>query len=224
MTLTSIELFADKAIGIGAATPRTVVCLGTPRGGTSMVAGAIVGLGVPMGRDLTANVEDPDFNANRLGKPLTDFVRDLPAVIAARNADHAVWGWKFPRAGSYLGEIAGKLRQPMLVVVMRDPVPAVLRDLNRGSMSAMEAVQQRVRMGTRNVNLVETLQVPALMVSYERAITYPTDFLTELAGFLKCDLPTDLTPILDFMKPGAYKLPPVQTAVAIPSPRNDPSC
>lgn len=214
MPLTSIELFADKATGITAATPRTVVCLGTPRGGTSMVAGAIAGLGVPMGRDLPANVEDPDFNADHTEKPFKAFVRGLPAVIAARNADHAVWGWKYPRAARYLDDIAGHLRQPMLVVVMRDPVPAVLRQMKKGTMSAMEAVQQRVRMEARNVKLVETLEVPTLMVSYERAITYPTEFLTELAAFLKCDLPADLTPILDFMKPGEYKLPPVQPAVA----------
>lgn len=214
MPLTSLSLFADKSAAVTSDMPRTVVCFGTPRGGTSMVAGAIVGLGVPMGKNLPPNIEDAAFNADHTEKPFRNFVRDLPEVIAARNAEYPLWGWKYPRAARYLEKIAPQLRAPMLVVVMRDPVPASMRMLKKGTLTPLQAVQQRVRMEARNVKVVEALQAPTLMVSYERAITYPTEFLTELAEFLKCDLPADLTPILDFMKPGEYKLPPGQSAAS----------
>ena len=90
MNETSIPLFPEKHVGITAQTARTVACLGSPRGGTSMVAGAMVGLGVPTGSDLPVNIEDPDFNPDQHDGDLQSFVRGLPGVIAARNAEHAL--------------------------------------------------------------------------------------------------------------------------------------
>jgi len=225
MPLTSLTLFAEKAAATTPDTPRTVVCFGTPRGGTSMVAGAIAGLGVPMGRDLPVNIEDPDFNADYTPKTFRDFVAGLPQVVAARNGEHDLWGWKYPLAARYLGDIAGHLRHPFLVVVARDPVPASLRQLKGGQGTPMEALRARVRMEARNMELVEKLQVPTLVVSYERAVNHPVEFLQELAGFLRVDLPADLTPILDFMKPGEYKLPPPAPADtgADPAPPTRPA-
>jgi hypothetical protein len=188
-----------------------------------MVAGAIAGLGVPMGRDLPVNIEDPNFNADYTPKTFRDFVDGLPAVVAQRNDEHDLWGWKYPLAARYLGDIAQHLRNPFLVVVVRDPVPACLRQLKGGNGNPMEAVQARVRMEARNIDLVEKLQVPTLIVSYERAVIHPVEFLQELADFLRLDLPPDLTPILDFMKPGEYKLPPPAPAAGDAAPAAAPA-
>lgn len=206
---TSLALFPEKLMDITAQTPRTVVCLGTARGGTSMVAGAMVGLGVPMGTNLPVNIEDPAFNPDQHDVTLESFVRGLPPVITERNSEYVLWGWKFPRAAAYLRDIAGQLRNLHLVVVMRDPIPASLRAL-KGDIAAIPilVVQDQARMQARNMRLVEDLNCPTLLVSYERASNRPRVFLDELAAFLNLDVPADPSAIIEFMKPGSYKSPP----------------
>lgn len=171
-----------------------------------MVAGAILGLGVPMGPNLGRNLEDPDFSFDRQNKPLAAFADHARGAIAARNADHDVWGWKFPNAGRYLRQIIADIRGPHLVCVYRDPVPMALRraKTTAGASAFMEA---RLRAQIRNTALVEELGAPCLLVSYEKAAAYPSDFLQELAAFLNLPLPDHVEEIVSFMKPGTYKAP-----------------
>jgi len=188
--------------------PRTVVCMGTPRGGTSMVAGAIKGLGVFMGDGLKPNVEDPLFNPD-VDRELSfeAFKARLPQVIAARNDAHRVWGWKYPRANRYLEGILPLLRNPQLVIVHRDPVPATIRGKPGGDIAALKELRRRLRMELDNLKLAQEAKCPALMVSYERAAKSPEDFVTRLADFLQVEPPADLSPLLAFMEPGSYKQP-----------------
>ncbi len=67
--------------------PRTIVCFGVPRGGTSMIGGAVLGLGVPMGQGLKNNIEDPDFDIVAQGGDMPAFVQNdtyLAAALVAR--------------------------------------------------------------------------------------------------------------------------------------------
>lgn len=205
-TDTCFPLFPERRGGRN--DPRTVVCFGTARGGTSMVAGAIAGLGVFMGDDLPVNVEDPMFNPD-LDKSITfdAFCARLPGVIAERDAAHRNWGWKYPVALRYLERIFPLLRNPHLVIVKRDPVPAVLRAKTDDSQVRVQEVRRRLRVQLDNIDLAAKLGAPALVVSYERASNRPEDFLTSLGRFLQIDPPADPTAILEFMKPGKYKKP-----------------
>lgn len=189
--------------------PRTVVCFGTPRGGTSMVAGAIAGLGVFMGPDLPTNVEDPMFNPD-VDKALSmeQFTARLPGVIAERNSAHRIWGWKYPRANRYVEEILPMLRNPHLVLVYRDPVPATIRSKPEDDRAAFRELRRRLRMEMDNLQIAQRARCPTLMVSYERASKQPEAFIGQLASFLQLTPPDDLGPLLAFMEPGSYK-PPV---------------
>lgn len=192
-----------------AAEPRTVVCFGTPRGGTSMVAGAIGGLGVFMGHNLLQNIEDPMFNPD-VDKTLSfeDFKTRLPAVVRERDDAYRIWGWKYPRANRYLEDILPKLRNPHLVVVYRDPVPATIRLQPEDDRAALREIRRRLRMELDNLQIAQRARCPTLMVSYERASRTPAAFIAQLAEFLQMTPPDDLEPLLAFMEPGSYK-PPV---------------
>ncbi|MFN7003517.1 MAG: sulfotransferase [Roseinatronobacter sp.] len=188
--------------------PRTIVCFGTPRGGTSMVAGAIAGLGIFMGPDLPSNVEDPMFNPDvDKGLSFDAFKARLPQVIDERNAAHQVWGWKYPRAARYLEDALPKLRNPHLVLVYRDPVPATIRSKPENDRETYRELRRRLRMEMDNLLLAQKTKCPALMVSYERACTNPEGFIAQLADFLQVTPPEDLGPLLAFMEPGSYKQP-----------------
>ncbi len=191
---------------------RTIICLGTPRGGTSMVAGAIAGLGVFMGDDLPVNIEDRMFNPDLAGGDGPAFIDQVKCTIARRSAAHAVWGWKYPRAARYLERVYECIPNPHFVAVFRDPIPAALRsarrpDVAQGSISAAthKTIQSRLRMEMENLALVYRLQKPTLMVSFEKAQANPETFLEELAEFVGLPVPRDMSALLRFMEPGTYK-------------------
>lgn len=101
-------------------TERTFVVLGTPRGGTSLLAGALVEAGVYMGEYRTRQYEDPDFKLSpaesKQGNPSA---RLLPAILD-RNANHRLWGWKWPNAIYYISAIHHLLVRPVYLFVYRD--------------------------------------------------------------------------------------------------------
>lgn len=201
--LTSLPVFEGTTAPSG---PRTVVCFGTARGGTSMVAGAILGLGVPMGEEIGRNVEDPAFNMDWHGGPVNAFVKDARLTIAARDAAHPIWGWKFPFAQRYLEKVVNDLRSPHLVCVYRDPVPMALRSKLEPS-NAAGFIAGRLRAQVRNSMMIDRIGAPCLMVSYEKAAAHPLVFLQELTTFLNLPLPPHVDEIVDFMTPGRYKDP-----------------
>ncbi|QXT41111.1 hypothetical protein [Gymnodinialimonas ceratoperidinii] len=202
-SLTSLPVFTDD---IGEPGPRTVVCFGTARGGTSMVAGAILGLGVPMGPDLGRNLEDPAFNFDAQGMAMEGFLQHARDTVEARNQAHEIWGWKFPNAARYLEQLAPHLRAPHLVCVFRDPVPAALRRAKTPE-EAPDFIAGRLRAQMRNTELIEKLKLPCLMVSYEKASAQPAEFVQELAQFLRLPIPAHVDEIVAFMARGSYKDP-----------------
>lgn len=171
-----------------------------------MVAGAILGLGVPMGDEIARNMEDPAFNMDVHGGPLDRFLRDARETIKKRDAVHDVWGWKFPFAQRYLDRLVGDLRAPHLVCVYRDPVPTALRsNLREGEAAGF--IAGRLRAQVRNALMIERIGAPCLMVSYEKAAAYPDVFIQELSFFLGLPMPEHSAEIIDFMRPGKYKDP-----------------
>lgn len=186
--------------------PRTVVCFGLPRGGTSMAAGAILGLGVPMGDPLKNNIEDPEFDLNLQGGKSPAFLENVRKTIQHRNQAHEVWGWKCPFVAQYLPDIIGDIRNPLLVCVYRDPVPTALR-AKVAPEKRIGFITGRMRAQVRNTTLIEDLGVPGLLVSYELATSHPDAFLEELAAYLGLDVPEHRDEILQFLAPGTYKDP-----------------
>ena len=83
------SFFEAKEVPFDHTAPHTVVVMGPPRSGTSMVSGILRLLGIYMGNCNTANNEDPRFNKKRG----TESIR---ALIAQNNATYPVWGGKNP--------------------------------------------------------------------------------------------------------------------------------
>lgn len=102
-------------------TERTFVVLGCPRGGTSLLSGALNATGIYMGETATAQYEDKAFKV-----PLADVRRDpniearLLPVIQERNRRHRFWGWKLPNNIYYIQQIRHLLVNPVFIFVYRD--------------------------------------------------------------------------------------------------------
>ncbi|MCA2008852.1 sulfotransferase [Tritonibacter mobilis] len=190
-----------------------LICMGSPRGGTSMIAGALLGLGVDMGIDLPVNVEDPSFNIDGKRQNLANFMSDMKAAIQRRVERGALWGWKYPQAVEYLDDIRDLLPNPRLVIVYRDPVPATIRagkgrqDLHDFDESCYREMDKSIRLYRLNLELARKWKCPTMLVSYERASQRPVELLEELAAFCGIKMPADISKIVSFMTPGEYKNP-----------------
>jgi len=159
---------------------KTLVVLGAARGGTSMIAGALHRLGVPMAERTGVVYEDV---------PLSEAVEkgDLEALerlIAERNARHPVWGWKRPSSLRFRERWIGRFRNPHYVAVFRD----LFAIANRNRLSMQSEVLQNMRHSQEHFGLLlDFLQAdaaPVLLVSYEKAMAHPEHFVGALREFV----------------------------------------
>lgn len=155
---------------------RTIVVLGVERGGTSMVAGVLRALGVDLGRRAGLNHEDPLF--------LRDGERHLRRVIAQRNEEADVWGFKMPKAVFHLDLLEETLRNPYYVIVHRNLAAIADSWQQRGAGSYLDTLDRALEYHTRlNAHCRKTSR-PVMLVNYERAAKDPAAMVEELTAFL----------------------------------------
>lgn len=185
----------------------TVVIFGVPRGGTTMVAGVAEKIGLNIGQNLGFNLEDADFDR----KPVPHMLR----AIEERNEAMPVWGWKYPTAANYLPKLLPALRNPRFVVVWRDPLTAAIRSVEQikqqdlrpqvETRRSLGAVEMMVLRQMNNINFLKQAGAPALLVSYEKVVRRPEEFVEQLAGFMGMPTPSNMADIVKFMEPESYK-------------------
>lgn len=178
--------------------PRTYAVFGVMRGGTTMVAGVMRALGIPMGAAIN---EDNQESAEFADRP----IEEMAAAVTRNNARHAVWGWKNPNAADYLDRLWPALRNPHLVCVFRDSV-ANGQGLNRWHpMGRIQAVQEGLLRQQRNINLIALRNCPAILISYEKAERDKALFLEEFSAVLGVTPDRDAFDFDGFMAAGSYK-------------------
>ena len=170
----------------------TVAIVGVPRGGTTMVAAVVDALGIDLGP--RADLEGWHFEDQTMHSPYID-VQIKYAM--KRNAEHSRWGWKDPTGLSSVRNVLFALRNPRIVMVFRDPLATIQGEMR---FDAVNEISPRRTVSDLYAQTMEWLKYhfdfavqtafPVLLVSYERAMTYPDRFLSELTGFLGIQ-PTD---------------------------------
>lgn len=158
----------------------TIAVTGAGRSGTTMVARLLLALGLPRMGDVANTVlESPAINEAARSDDLAAFAR----ICREMDARHPKWAFKSPKLRNHLDTFAGAMRAPRLIVVMRDPVAIAVR---RETVTGVEvraalkaAAQENLRLATR----LETIEVPALVLSYEKALQGPQRIVRHIAGF-----------------------------------------
>ena len=165
------------------AAEKTVAIYGVQRGGTSMVAAVVGALGIDLaGHGL--NHEDPRFQ--------TAAGEELDALVAARNAERPVWGFKAPQTTLKLDYLETRLRNPHYVCVFRNPAAVADSVMMRRGGSAGDQLRRALRFYDKMTELVARTRDPLLVVNYERASADPEALVEALAGFLEIDLDDDV--------------------------------
>ena len=155
---------------------KTVVILGVPRGGTSMVAGVVRELGIDLGPRLGVNHEDPRF--------LPGDLQIIRQRIAERNATSGTWGWKMPHSTDYIDAIERDLRNPHIIFVFRNILGIALSQERHSGADIHVALGFSKQRLQTVLDKIKTISSPMLLVDYDSALLDPADFLDSLSGFL----------------------------------------
>lgn len=159
----------------------TVLVLGTPRGGTSVVAGICQMLGVPMGRDIDrSNIEDRRFRAT-LAAP--DLASASAEYFSERTVGGPLNGVKSPVMIDRLAEYYAVIPRPILVVVTRDVLATAQREEISGH-GLLRSLHSVVRRKYAILEFVESVSEPLIFVSYERLVADPRAAVAALSSFL----------------------------------------
>lgn len=167
---------------------KTLVVLGSARGGTSAVAGMLSALGVSLGPYASA----PVFEDLELALAIEED-REAVAldVIAARNRDYPIWGYKRPGFCRYVQDYHQRLRNPLYVVIYRDALAIAMRSMLSANADLFDALKAAYTdYAAIQVFLTEN-EVPALLISYEKLIEHPQAIAEQLAAF--CGLSSEAT-------------------------------
>lgn len=164
---------------------RTFIVTGLYRSGTSLVASILRQVGIFMGADINDIVHEDEAFAKVIEGQDSD---GLKRLIRERNAAYGTWGFKLPMLCRWLdpGDMA-LFNDPHVIVAFRDPVAISVR----ASLSEYQAPMQALRDAAGDlaamVTFVEQLRCPKLLLSYEKALVFPGDFVDAVTQF--CGLP-----------------------------------
>ncbi len=166
--------------------PKTVLVLGMFRGGTSIVAEALHGMGVSMGREWYRPSGPGDYcnfeDAELVTALRDDRWDDVEALVRSRDASGEAWGFKWPDAVRHLDRLIPLLRNPHLLVVMRDPVASWQSDHARGHDTGIGAIRFRM---LKVLECFDQRTEPAIAISYERAKERPGEMREAIREFLQ---------------------------------------
>jgi hypothetical protein len=176
--------------------PRTVVVLGAFRGGTSMIAEMSMQAGIFLGSDFLSAAEN-DYECHEdteffgIIKQICDSGKQresdapewgsLRELIATRNADHELWGFKAPSAVFLVDGLLPLLRNPHLLIVARDALSTWQGSQARLAKMPWYAVRNHV---AAVLDLIERPRAPTLAISFERGKERPGEVREAIKEFL----------------------------------------
>jgi len=178
------DSLTNKGISIigkpGLACSNTIVVVGTARGGTSMVAGSMANLGIFMGDQAVP----PVFEDVRLSNCFEKQDFDAVQIIAQEYShQHGLWGWKRPSSIEYLDDVHRALSAPHYIFIYKDIMSIAQRNAISMLTDLMPGMELALRQYSRTLEFLRKQPVHAMMVSYEKAMAEPANFVKELVQF-----------------------------------------
>lgn len=160
---------------------RTIVVVGVERGGTSMIAAVLRAIHINMGERAGLNHEDPRF--------LRDDKDRLKVLIAQRNSELDVWGFKTPKSTLILDFYEQELRNPYYVIVYRNIAAIADSWEQRGSsLEYISPIGHTMTYYNKIFDFMNKTDSPLLIVNYERAVQSKEMLVKHLAEFTETPL------------------------------------
>ena len=162
----------------------TVIVVGIPRSGTSMVAAVLKALGVYIGDHIDDAVfEDREF---AVALAAEDSER-LLELIAARNQQHQIWGFKRPEAYRHLDRLCRSCRNPRVIITFRDILAISMRNSIAVQMDPLKLLPRLAEEYRDLTAAISRVSVPCLLLSYEKAMQFPMETVQGISSFCGLD-------------------------------------
>ncbi len=167
---------------------KTVIVIGTGRGGTSIVAGVLNSLGVFMGDLACAPVfEDrklADAYESKNAKLAMDIIYDY-------NTRFSIWGFKRPNSLFYLPKLIKYTRNPVFIIIFKD----ILSIGNRESISMQTGLLDNMHVALKNyqniLSFIDKYQPKSMLVSAEKILENKVFFIEQVCDFLALQVTQD---------------------------------
>jgi hypothetical protein len=165
---------------------KTVIVMGVPRSGTSMIASALRGIGISLGDILDGAVMEDLELASALE---ANDEAALAFLIERRNSRYPIWGFKRPDAFRKMETFEQCFRNIHYIVTFRDPLAIALRNNLSMREKLLPALQNAAHSTADLLKFVAASKKPMLLVSYEKAVLDAGKLVDEVARFLAINLP-----------------------------------
>lgn len=157
-----------------------IVVVGTARGGTSMIAGALAKLGVFMG-DRAAPPVYEDVRLSEAFEKKDD--ESIKSITSEYSINHERWGWKRPSSINYLEYVEKQIDSPSYIFVFKD----ILSIAQRNSISMLSDILPSMEGALKQygscLNFLKNGNHHAMLVSYDKAVTSPAILIDSLIEF-----------------------------------------
>jgi hypothetical protein len=181
---------------------KTVLVFGLARGGTSLIAGVLLELGVFMGHN--AHQTKHEYTPLYPGMPKIELLE----TIRANDRTHSVWGWKCPKDIFHIDQYLHHLRNPHAIIVFRNFLDTSMSSYKHNSIDLLHALRENQPVMEGIISFAIDSEVPTALVSYEKALANPSLFVGGVVNFLQ--LPTagktQLANAVQFSSRGTYSL------------------
>jgi hypothetical protein len=161
---------------------RQIVVIGTARGGTSLVAGALHHLGVFTGEKSNPPVFEDVLLSEAFENNELDTAKD---IVERYSNGHDIWGWKRPGALNYLDKVEQIIPNPFYIFIFKD----IFAIANRNSISMQadlgKGLNNALADYSKIVEFVTKTDKPVMLVSAEKALQNKEDFVNALVEMNK---------------------------------------
>lgn len=158
----------------------TLLITGSERGATSLVAYTLLRMGYPLRSDQPLNHELTDL-MDAIGKP-----KEIARIISRENKQSGRWGFKLPAAALQLGWYVNNLREPIVLMVCRNPL-AIARSIltrdphwEKGEVGLRSALRHAEK-NMSTISVAANCSAPAILLDVDLAQRKPDAFVRDLS-------------------------------------------
>jgi hypothetical protein len=166
--------------------PRTVICTGMGRSGTSAVMSLLDFLGLWVGDN--ARVRTRENKA--LKRALHQDLSEAAGLIAEYNAEFPIWAFKAPSLRRSLSEVIKLFRNPLVIVPHRDVVGILGRLMvSEGKPVQIDDLYRSIVGQRRMIEQLKEIDVPQLHISFPLLVGSQEEALRAISEFVGLPVP-----------------------------------
>lgn len=167
---------------------KTLIVLGAPRSGTSMIGKVLYSLGKFKGNSLDLSV----FEDNEAIKALEGgSLKSAEDYFLSQNKLYKTWGFKRPGAFLYIRNYETLIRNAVYIIPFKDMLSISLRKNISIGQEFNESIKETLEHYTKLVDFILTSNNSMLLFSYEKAILDPKAFVHSVIDSLKLQCTKD---------------------------------